>query len=92
MSALALLNHALNFLAPALWLALVLPLAGRFLIRKKSRAPAFGVQLVVNFAVSLLALAVGLWFFGRDGKMATYLAMTIACATGQWLMLRGWRG
>ena len=91
MTALALLNHVLNFLAPALWLALLLPLASRWIFRKRVKRPGLGVQVLVNFLFSLLALGLGLWFFGRDGKMATYLAMTLVGATSQWLMLRGWR-
>jgi hypothetical protein len=91
MTALALLNHVLNFLAPALWLGLLLPLASRWIFRRKVKRPGFGLQMAVNFALSLLVLGFGLWFFGRDGKMATYGAMTVVSATGQWLMLRGWR-
>ena len=91
MTALALLNHVVNFLAPALWLALLLPLAGRWIFRQKGKSPGLGLQVMVNFVLSLLALGLGLWFFGRDGKMATYLGMAVIAATGQWLMLRGWR-
>jgi hypothetical protein len=91
MTVLALLNHALNFLAPALWLALLLPLASRWIFKKRAKRPALGVQVAVNFALGLLALGLGLWFFGRDGKMVTYLGMTVTGATSQWLMLRGWR-
>jgi hypothetical protein len=36
-------------------------------------------------------LASGLWWFGRDGKMATYTALVIAVATCQWLSGRAWR-
>ncbi len=91
MTALALLNHVLNFLAPALWLALLLPLLSRWIFRKKGKGPGLGLQVTVNFALCLLVLGFGLWFFGRDGKMATYLTMTVVGATSQWLMLRGWR-
>jgi len=91
MTVLALLNHVLNFLAPALWLALLLPLAGRWIFRKKGKSPGFGMQMAVNFVLGLLVLGLGLWFFGHDGKMATYLGMTMTCATSQWLMLRSWR-
>jgi len=45
----------------------------------------------INFIVSLAALLLGLVFFGRDGKMATYLGMVLMCATSQWLMLRAWQ-
>jgi hypothetical protein len=46
---------------------------------------------VLNFSASALALVLGLWWFGNDGKMATFSAMVLVCATSQWLMLRGWR-
>ena len=39
----------------------------------------------VNFAAGLAVLAAGLWFFGRDGKMATYAALVIVMGTSQWL-------
>jgi hypothetical protein len=70
---------------------LLLPLVSRWIFRKRVKRPGLGVQVLVNFVFSLLALGLGLWFFGRDGKMATYLAMTVTGATSQWLMLRGWR-
>jgi len=34
------------------------------------------------------ASLLGLVFFGRDGKMATYSAMVLVCASSQWLMMR----
>jgi hypothetical protein len=43
----------------------------------------------INFIVSVAALLLGLIVFGRDGKMASYLAMVVLCATSQWWMLRG---
>ena len=36
-------------------------------------------------------LVIGLLLLGRDGKMASYAAMSLACATSQWLMARGWQ-
>jgi len=91
MTPVVLLNHLLNFLAPALWLAILLPLAGRFVLKKRVSRPPYWVQTAVNLTVNLAVLVVGLWTFGRDGKMASYAGMTVACATSQWLMLRGWR-
>jgi len=91
MTPVVLLNHFLNFLAPALWLAILLPLAGRFFLKSRVSRPGFWVQAAVHLVVNLLVLVIGLWSFGRDGKMATYAGMTAACATSQWLMLRGWR-
>lgn len=85
------LNHAFNFLAPALWLAVLLTLMTRLVMRKVAAAHSLSVQIAINFIVSASVLGLGLWYFGRDGKMATYAAMTFICATSQWLMLRGWR-
>jgi hypothetical protein len=85
------LNHLLNFLAPALWLAGAVTLAARVFIRKKPVALTFIGQSAINFIVSAAALGLGLWFYGHDGKMGTYTAMALLCASSQWLMLRGWR-
>lgn len=91
MAAFALLNHWLNFLAPAVGVAFLLVLMGRFLFRKRSRKLALWHQISILFLLNAFVLGLGLWFFGRDGKMATYVSMVLASATGQWLMLRGWR-
>ena len=86
-----LLNHLLNFIAPALWVALLVTLFARFFMKKQALAGVFIGSLAINFAVGCLVLLVGLWFFGRDGKMSTYAAMTLFCATSQWILQRGWR-
>jgi hypothetical protein len=38
--------------------------------------------------VCLLVLLGGLWFFGRDGKMATYVVLVLASGSSQWLLSR----
>ena len=91
MGPLDLLIHVLNFVAPALWLAAVVTLVARVFIGKQPPARTLFGQGAINFIVSLTALLLGLWFFGRDGKMATYTAMALLCATSQWCQLRGWR-
>lgn len=91
MTASALLNHWLNFLAPAAGLAFLLVLTGRLFFKKRSAKLALWRQISMLFVLNALALGIGLWFFGRDGKMATYAAMLVTSATGQWLILRGWR-
>jgi hypothetical protein len=91
MNPLSLLNHLLNFFAPALWLALLLPLLGRLLLKKKSGTLSLLAQAAVQLSVAALALGWGLWYFGNDGKMATYSAMVLLCASSQWLMQRGWQ-
>jgi hypothetical protein len=91
MGFLDLLNHALNFVAPAAWVATLVAIAARLTMRKKPGVPALRWQIAINFIASAAALVLGLWFFGRDGKMATYTGMALLCATSQWLMVRGWQ-
>lgn len=86
MGILALFNHALNFAAPALWLAAGLALLGRLSVKK--RAPGWLTLFAVNLAVGLLTLGLGLALLGSDGKMLTYSALVLCCASSQWLLLR----
>ena len=86
-----LLNHLLNFFAPALWVALLVTLLARFFMKKQALAGGFIRFAAINFFVGCLVLVAGLLFFGRDGKMNTYAAMTLLCATSQWILQRGWR-
>jgi hypothetical protein len=91
MSLLDILNHLLNFAAPALTLAVALPLAARVLLKKRGPGAVWWVQVVVNFIVGVAALTGSLWWLGRDGKMLAYAALVLAVATSQWLMSGGWR-
>lgn len=93
-----LLNHLLNFIAPAALTALLLVgfsrLFPRFLGSKDALAPGWPVQFGVNFAAGLAVLVLGLVVLGRDGKMMTYLALILVTATNQWWQLgegrQGW--
>ncbi|MDO8448881.1 MAG: hypothetical protein Q7T10_08745 [Rhodoferax sp.] len=91
MGPLDLLNHLLNFVAPAFFVAVLVTLSARIFMRKSPAAHALWAQSAINFIVCVAMLALGLWFFGRDGKMLTYLGMALLCATSQWVMLRGWK-
>ena len=91
MSLLDLLNHLLNFVAPAFFVAVLVTLAARIFMKKMPAAPSLWAQSAINFVVNVVVLMLGLWFFGRDGKMATYTGMALLCATSQWVMLRGWK-
>ena len=84
-----LLNHVLNFLAPAAWMAVAMSLVSRIFKRNRPLKPSIRAMAAINFIVSVAALLLGLIVFGRDGKMASYLAMVVLCATSQWWMLRG---
>ena len=77
------LNHLFNFLAPALAVAIVLALLGPLSMRKRPGAPVLIAQVAINFIAASVALVLGLWFFGNDGKMATYAAMLLLCTAAQ---------
>ncbi|WP_332871339.1 hypothetical protein [Rhodoferax ferrireducens] len=81
----------MNFIAPALWVAVLVALVARIFMKKRPLALALYAQAAINFVVGVGALVLGLWFFGHDGKMATYTGMALLCATSQWFMVRGWR-
>jgi hypothetical protein len=81
------LNHLLNFVAPAAWMAVLLALLARLLLKKTTSALSLRRQMAINFAACVSVLVLGLWFFGRDGKMASYVVMAALCATSQWLLL-----
>ncbi len=91
MGPLDLLDHLLNFIAPAAFVAGALALVGHFLIRRSGRGPGALKIALIGFAVGVVVLAAGLVWFGRDGKMVTYIALVIACATSQWLLGRAWQ-
>ena len=84
--------HLMSFAAPAVFMALLLPLLARFLVPKQAAARSYRVQAAINCIAGLAVLAAGLWWFGRDGKMATYAALVVTMASAQWLSLRAWRG
>lgn len=88
MAPLDLINHLMSFLAPALAVAAVLALVAHWFMTKRPSAPGLIAQVAINFIAGALALAAGLWFFGNDGKMASYAAMVVVCATSQMFALR----
>lgn len=88
MDFLAFVNHAFNFLAPALWLAVLLPVLPRFFMKKRAVARTLPRQVALHFVVGCGVLLAGLVVFGRDGKMLTYLALVLGGASTQWLLSR----
>lgn len=84
--------HGLSFLAPALFVAMVLPLVGRLVARKVPSRWSWHGQVGLQLAVGVAVLMAGMVFFGVDGKMLTYLALALCCGTCQWLMAQGHKG
>ena len=91
MSFFELLRHLLSFAAPALVVAVLVALAARIVLPPAARPQSWWLAVGLNSVAGILVLAAGLWYFGRDGKMATYAALVLAVATMQWLMGRAWR-
>lgn len=81
------INHLLNFFFPALGVALLmaallrLPYVRRLHVRQ---VDPWHRTVKINFLVGCAALLLGLVFFGRDGKMATYALLVLAMASSQW--------
>jgi uncharacterized membrane protein YdcZ (DUF606 family) len=88
MGPLDLINHLLNFLAPAFVVGVMLAILAVISGRNKAASHGLYAQAAINFIAGVVALGLGLWFFGRDGKMATYAAMVVACASTQWWAVR----
>lgn len=97
MDAFALINHLLSFIAPALFIALVLALASLFwpgLPRGEGGNGAiarFWRSLLCNALVGSAVLVASLVAFGHDGEIAGYALLVLAVASCQWLLARGWR-
>lgn len=83
--------HLLNFVAPALGLAVLLPLLSRLFIRKQVFLLPWWGQMLLNFVAGVAALAVALWWLGHDGKMTGYALLMLTVACSQWMLARGWR-
>jgi hypothetical protein len=83
--------HLLSFAAPALALALLVTLAARVLFRGQRPLLPLWAQLGLNAVAGLGALILGLWYFGVDGKMATYAGLIAAVAACQWVGSAAWR-
>jgi len=89
MGFLDLINHVFNFLAPALFVGVLMAAIAPYLYKKKLIAHVFIAQAAINCVAGSLALGVGLWFFGRDAKMASYGAMLVCATLSQSWALRG---
>ena len=86
MTFLALTGHLLNFVAPALVMALLLWGAPRLWPRARRGRGAARTEFLALSGVGVAVLLAGLICFGRDGKMTTYAALVLAQGSlGWWL-------
>ena len=91
MGPLDLLTHIFNFLAPAVAVGVLVAIVGQIFKRKMPGARVFRAQAAINCVAGALTLGGGLWFFGHDGKMASYAAMVLAIASSQCFLRKGGR-
>lgn len=94
MTAYLFINHFINFIAPAAFMALMLGALSRFfagfLEAKEAQPPHWVMQMAVNFALGVGILLAGTMLLGRDGKMLTYTLLVFVSATTQCCLLGKW--
>ena len=76
--------HLLNLLAPGIALGLIASVGAKLLWRRELAAVAWRRLAGWACPASLAASLGGLVITGRDGRMATYAAMVLACAGALW--------
>ena len=81
------LLHLVNFFLPAALLAAVSAAGAKMLWRKALRGVPWARLAGPAAAACAVVALVGLVWTGRDGRMATYGAMVLACALTLW-----WQG
>ncbi len=82
----AFINHLGNFVLPAFCLATLLLLVQRVLARKQTPAMRWWRQWMWLFGSGVAVLLLGLLVLERDGKMLTYVALTVVMGLVQfWL-------
>lgn len=91
MDPLALLDHLLSLAAPAFAVALLVALSAGWVLPRGGKSLGWSGRFAISFAAGVIVLAAGLWYFGRDGKIATYAALVLVVATVQWVAGQGWR-
>jgi hypothetical protein len=78
--------HLLNFMLPAIGLALLLGLSETIFNKKRPLALSAIGSVAIYFFMALAVLLLGLALLGRDGKVLTYTALTLLLA-----LLAAWR-
>jgi hypothetical protein len=84
MTVLAFFGHLANFVVPALAVAALLAAAARLRPGGRRGRHGFWRHVACSSLVGTAVLLVGLWWSGRDGKMATYAALVLAQGTIAW--------
>ena len=80
--------HLFQLFLPALAMALMMPLAGRWVVGNE-RAWPWRRRVLVHGLCGALVLAGGLALQGHDGRMATYGVLVLVLASAEWWMQGG---
>ena len=84
--------HLLNFLAPALGMALILPTLVRPVWWREMKTVSWALLARRTAWAGVAVLVAGVVLLGRDGAMLTYAALVLASAgTVWWTAFRGRR-
>lgn len=78
------LIHGVNFFMPALAMAVLLPALARLVWWRALKGAGLVRQMGWAATVNALVLVLGLLVLGRDGAMATYAALVLACSLSVW--------
>ena len=76
--------HLLNFVAPAVGVAVLASALAKLAWRRDLAAVSWPRLALWAALAGVVALVAGLLVFGRDGKMATYAALVVASALALW--------
>jgi hypothetical protein len=76
--------HLANLFLPALALGVLSAALAKLLWRRELAGVRWRRLAVPACAAGVLVTLAGLLLFGRDGRMATYAAMVVACALTLW--------
>jgi len=76
--------HLANFFGPAIGVGLIATLIAKLLWRQHLRSASW-LRLWAWASLPAAGVAIaGLVVYGRDGKLATYTGIVLACALGLW--------
>jgi hypothetical protein len=80
--------HLLNLFGPAIGLGLIAPGLAKLLWRRELDGVRWQALALWVAGVGAVVQLAGLVLLGRDGRLATYVALVLACTAVLWW--RGW--
>lgn len=91
MDFLDILFHAINFTIPAAFMATVMTSLAPWVLRRRDSGVLWRWQWLLQFVLGCAVLLLGLWVFGRDGKVLAYGGLALAATVAQWGFSGAWR-